>query len=264
MYTTLYEDIGMFSNLKNRRESFIKKYCVVVCGLLIVLLHSSLFSQDQIIEPSAPDTTENPAIPQSANQSIFIPGDGLKISVYPDSTNFANGTYLIDDDGYVDFPILGLVQVTDKSNEELIKMLKGAYINYMPYPNIQIRPLIRVSVLGGFPRPGLYWVDPRENIWNIVHYAGGTMREDGLEKLLWRRNNITISKNLIPHIESGASLQTIGFKSGDQIRVTQRPQRKFWDVFRSEVLPILSFTVSTVAAASTAYIAYESFRERRE
>lgn len=202
-------------------------------------------------------------IKDNSNELVFIPGDALEITVYPDTASFPNGIYSIDDKGYAYLPILGYKKVSDKTVSRLETLLKEAYVNYLPQPNIQVRPLIRVSLLGGFTRPGLYWVDSRDNMWSIVQNAGGTMREDGLEKLKWRRNRVTISKDLIPHIESGESLQSIGFKSGDQIRVTYRPRQRFWDVFRSDVLPILSFTISAVASAASVYIAYQMYQERQ-
>ncbi len=196
-------------------------------------------------------------------ESLFKSGDAIELAVYPDTTSFPNGVYPINDQGFAYFPVLGYKKVAGKSAKTLEKLLKEAYVDFLPRPNIQVRPLIRVSLMGGFFQPGLYWIDPKENLWNCIKLAGGTGREDGLEKIRWRRSNITISKELIPYIESGRSLEEIGFKSGDQLLVTRRPKQQFWEVFRTDVLPVLTVTLSAVASAATAYIAYETFQDRQ-
>ena len=258
----------------NNKNNFYLPYATLLQGVIISLLLylSPVYPQQQDTIDAKADTkisSQNKSteltspINDISNELVFIPGDALEITVYPDTASFPNGIYPIDDKGYAYLPILGYKKVADKTVSRLETLLKEAYVNYLPQPNIQVRPLIRVSLLGGFTRPGLYWVDPRENMWSIVQHAGGTMREDGLEKLKWRRNRVTISKDLIPHIESGESLQSIGFKSGDQVRVTYRPRQRFWDVFRSDVLPLLSFTISAVASAASVYIAYQMYQERQ-
>ncbi len=260
----------MFDN----RKSYYSTLPALLHGLVVCLLLyiTPALSQQQDTTAVTPETKKIPQeksaepteVAKETKETIpFMPGDALEIKVYPDTISFPNGIYTIDDKGYAYLPILGYKKVTDKSVSKVESLLKEAYVNYLPQPNIQVRPLIRISLLGGFYRPGLYWVDPRGNMWNIIQYAGGTAREDGLEKLKWRRNRVTISKDLIPYIESGESLQSIGFKSGDQVRVTQRPQRRFWDVFRSDVLPLLSFTISAVASAASVYMAYQMYQERQ-
>lgn len=195
-----------------------------------------------------------------SNEFVFTYGDAIEIKVYPDTTTFPNGIYTIDGLGYAYLPILGYKKITDKTVGKLESLLKESYINYLPQPNIQVRPLVRVSLQGGFSRPGLYWIDPRKSMWSVVQHAGGTLREDGLEKMKWRRNRVTIARDLIPFIESGESLYSIGFKSGDQITVTQRPKQRFWDVFRTDVLPILSLTLSAAATISMTILAYDRYR----
>lgn len=237
------------------------------------LLHTQLFSQGidttgQSTEVKTTTQNENPGLKEidkvDKKNLIFTPGDAIEIRVFPDTTSFPNGIYPIDDRGFVYLPIIGYMKVSDKTTSTVESYLKDAYVNFLPQPNVQVRPLIRASLLGGFLEPGLYWIDPRENMWNLIERAGGTEREDGIEKSEWKRSNVTITKNLVPYIESGKSLETIGFKSGDQILVTPRPKQSFSDVFRMDILPILSVTLTAVTTAATAFIAYSTFQDRRE
>ncbi len=183
----------------------------------------------------------------------FRAGDALIIKTYPDTGAFPSGFYPIDGEGYVDFPIIGYVKVTDKSADELAKLLSEKYVDFMRYPHMTIRPLIRVALNGGFYRPGLYWVNPHSTLWEAIQIAGGTQRMDGFQKLKWERNRIILNNDLVPLLQEGKSLYQIGFNSGDRITVLQQPQRSGWEIFRAEVLPMLTFSISTAVSVLTIY-----------
>jgi protein involved in polysaccharide export with SLBB domain len=191
----------------------------------------------------------------------FQPGDALRVSVLPD-TGFLNTIFLIDDQGRADFPVIGLVTVTDYTPDELAEKLRAEFIDYMRYPTLIVRPLIRVTALGGFNRPGLYYLEPRANLWHAVRAAGGMIREDGVEKMRWERGDEIISADLVKHFESGQSLQAIGFQSGDRIWLTSRQKRHGWEVFREDVLPMITFTLSTISSAATVYLTVDAIMER--
>ncbi len=180
----------------------------------------------------------------------FRPGDGVIVKVYPD-TLFLNGTYAIDNDGYADFPLVGMVKVTDMSDRQLADHLLSTYVDYLRYPFVQTRPAIRVSLLGGFASPGMYYVDPRSSLFDVLQVAGGPQRPDGLKKLRWERNGRTVQRNLVPLVQGGNSLYSVGFESGDHIWVTERPRRRFWEVFTSDIVPVVSVMVSTIATVIT-------------
>lgn len=204
-----------------------------------------------------------PIAPDAGNLT-FSAGDALQISIYPDTGSFLNGIYPIDENGVADLPVIGMLKVTDTPPLELERRLRSAYVTFLAQPNIQVRPLIRAAALGGFHRPGLYYLDARESLWSLIFRAGGTLREDGVRKLRWEHNNTIVSSNLAPYLESGQSLISMGFRSGDQIRVTQTPKRDTWDIFRSDVLPVLTFIVSSVTAVATTYVALESMNSTND
>lgn len=180
----------------------------------------------------------------------FYPGDAVRIRVYPD-TNFLNGVYPIDSDGEIVLPLAGRVKVTGMSDTELKEYLRTRYAEYLRYPLILVRPMVRISFLGGFAEPGLYYVDPRSTLWHAVRLAGGTVREDGLKKMRWERDRRIIRRDLVSLYQSDKGIYELGFRSGDQVWVTSRPRRYFWDVFRNDVLPVISVSLSVVATAVT-------------
>lgn len=225
----------------------------------ILCLSKITFSQESFFPVPSDSSTDSLMVInnlQSISKSngiynIYKPGEAILIQIFPDSSSFLNGLYKIDDSGCIDFPVIGTIQIHKMSPSQLIDTIKLRCIDYLPFPNIRVSPLMRLSLLGGFYKPGLYWIDSRNSIWDAVQIAGGLQREDGLKLLRWERDGKVISKNMINQFQSGASLQSIGFKSGDQLCVTSRPKTQF--SFREHFLPFFTLFLTTLTTGITVY-----------
>lgn len=171
------------------------------------------------------------------------PGDVIRIKAFPDTGSFISGNYSIMDSGFIILPILGLIQVTQWSIAGLTTNLTSGYAKYLAYPTIQIEPLIHVSLLGGFLRPGMYLANPLYSFSSALRAGGGTVRDDGLKLLRWERNGKVLARNLTAEVEGTKSLWAMGFKSGDQVCVTVRSER--------DGLQVASFLASTIIATAT-------------
>lgn len=193
--------------------------------------------------------------------SLLAPGNAVHIAVYPDTTHFLHGVYPIDDRGCIKLPIAGLVHVASSTRAELVGFLEKELEEFLRYPNIEVTPLIRVSLLGGFFSPGLYWVDPRATLWETVARAGGIQREDGIKKLRWERDRQIVVRDLVPLYQSDKSLLSIGFRSGDQLWVTSRPRATAWERFRTDLLPVITASVTVITSSITLYQTYRLLRE---
>ena len=200
-------------------------------NLIIVFLVLSFFGNIQKLAAQA-----NPPHP-------YTPGDAVSISTFPDTTSFLNGIFPVDQEGMAEFPIIGKVKISTMTQKDLKKYLLKEFKDYLKYPNLYIKPLVRISLLGGFMRPGLYYVDIKNSLWQAVHIAGGTLLEDGIYEMRWERNGNEQSGNIASLFEQGISLEKMGFKSGDQIWTPSPNRRTVWDTIR-DVMPILTFTTS--------------------
>jgi len=68
--------------------------------------------------------------------------------------------YLVDQDGMIDFPVLGKLQVKGLTPDELREMLRDKLSDYLKDPIINIRlQNFTVTVLGAVNRPGTYPVN---------------------------------------------------------------------------------------------------------
>jgi protein involved in polysaccharide export with SLBB domain len=192
----------------------------------------------------------------AASDSLpFKPGDAVRILALPDTSSFLAGVYPIDQQGYVHLPLLVDARVDTMTLLQLRDFINARYVNYLRYPTASVEPLIRVSLLGGFHHPGLYYFSSRESLWDAVRLAGGTLRDDGMQLLRWERAKQVISSDLSQFIEAGTSLDSMKFISGDQIVVTAKPRLNGWEIFRDDALPIISFVAATATTVASLYIA---------
>lgn len=211
--------------------------------LILILFFSFSFSQDS--------SSANSGILKRADRGqVFFPGDAVRIYLPLDSASFLNGVYPIDDNGTIVLPITGEFQVTGLSIQEFEEIIRKDYEIYLRFPEVQVTPLIRVSLLGGFARPGMYYVEPQRSMWDLISMAGGTNNEKGLGKMRWERDRKIVQKDLIPLIESGRSLRSIGFKSGDQLW-TPGESRRVTDFLVRDLLPIGTFLLSLFVGVAT-------------
>lgn len=181
-------------------------------------------------------------IQENSNLS-FSSGDALYISAFPDTNSFLNGIFPIDQSGFAEFPIIGKVKVGNIKTGDLKFFLMKEFKEYLRFPNLYIKPMVRISLLGGFIRPGLYYVDINSSLWEAVNLAGGTMLEDGIYGLRWERSHKKQSSDVTRLFEKGVSLKQMGFQSGDQFWTPSPNRRTVWDTVR-DVLPILTFATS--------------------
>jgi protein involved in polysaccharide export with SLBB domain len=193
------------------------------------------------------DSTRTVQSTATTSPALLRAGDAVRISVLADSAGILDGTYVVDGRGDVFLPIVGRMPVASRSPQELRRFLDSSFVKYLRYPSVRVQRMVRVSFLGGFHRPGLYYVDPDLSFWDALAQAGGTEREDGLTKLYWVRDDRVVKRDMIPDLASGRTLREIGFESGDEVRVTTKPKRGGWEVFRTDVLPVLALGVGTAA-----------------
>ncbi|RMI01040.1 MAG: hypothetical protein D6681_11050 [Calditrichaeota bacterium] len=230
---------------------------LLVGGLMLIPQYIQATEPPHKQADRSPDPDYQP-IGLGTNRNVFIPGDAVKISTYPDTTTvtYLNRIFPIDDQGVVNLPIIGKVKISTMSEQELVDYLKRAYQDYLRYPVIQVTPMIRASVLGGVARPGLYYIEPERSLWDLIQMAGGTTYEDGLKNMKWKRDRKVVRDNLLPFLQSGVSLRRMGFRSGDQIWVKRPDLPGFWTYLRETVVPLLSVT-------TTAVTLYLAVKERR-
>lgn len=191
---------------------------IKVLVLLLTILLSSCVSKKKIIY------FQNDQISQTeinnTYKTIFKPDDLLQITVSSidleavkpfnlpavsfSTTNTVVGNpqqqnYLIDNSGFIDFPILGKIKIAGLSRAEAIKLLKDRLDpEYVKKPTINIRiSNFTVTILGDVKKPGTYTVpDERITVLEVIGLAGDlnisgvrdieVIREENKEKKVYK------------------------------------------------------------------------------
>lgn len=205
----------------------------------------NLPSENESTEASEGNPNESSDFVQTSKFQ-FLPGDGLSVSTFPDTSSFLNRTFPIDDRGYVEFPLIGKVQVSAMTEEQIVSFIKNNFRQYTRSPNVTIKPMMRVSMIGGFIRPGMYYVEYDISFWNAIQLSGGPVLEDGIKEMQWERNGESMMDDLTPFFERGVSLRTMGFKSGDIVWTPSPASETTGDQVLKYGLPIITVTTSLV------------------
>jgi polysaccharide export outer membrane protein len=204
----------MFAKIMNMKTVFKKR----VFSLLFLMLISSCVSKKDIIY------FQNDAIDQSkvsnSYKTIVKPDDLLQITInaldieavipfnlpavsFSSLSNTAVGQarqqpYLVDNNGEIDFPVIGKIKIGGLTRYEIIELLKSKLSpDYIRDPTINIRIAnYKISVLGDVRMPGSYNIpNERITILDALALAGDT-------NISAQRDNVLIIRE-----EEGKKLQ---------------------------------------------------------
>ncbi len=186
------------------------------------------------------------------------PGDAISVDARPDSTAFLNGVYVIDDNGKIRLPLKGEVDLTKISEAELQKELLDFYKNYLMFQNLTIEPRIRIGLVGGFIRPGLYYVNPHSSFWEVLALAGGPTERKLLEKSYLRRGEHRIRFNIYEELKKAPNIMAMGLQSGDIIEIQSPTERSLLERAATIVIPI----VTSMTSLLSLYFSYQTYQNR--
>ena len=163
---------------------------ILLTGLLIVLLTSCGASRQDVVYFQ--DVTNYETIVDNNNQETNFKRDDL-ISIHissldPEASvpfNLYRGAseggitaeqvdYLVDQDGMIDFPVIGKIEVVGLTPDELRVLLRNELSDYLKDPIINIRLRnFTVTVLGQVNNPGTYPIASEQvTILEALGYAG--------------------------------------------------------------------------------------------
>lgn len=133
-------------------------------------------------------------------------------------------TYLVDSEGNIDFPIIGQIDTTGKTLEEVKAELTRKVSAYIKDPVVTVRLInFKVTVLGEVTRPGQYTIpEGQTTLLNAIGLAGDlTIYGKRDDILLVRNENSTITKERINLMDANfINSPYFQLKQGDVIYVS--------------------------------------------
>jgi polysaccharide export outer membrane protein len=174
------------------------------------------------------------AIPSDADAAPLMklgPGDMVSMQVYgrPELTTSA----YISDDGMLNTPLAGPVQVAGMSPTEAASKVSDAYRSggflLQPQVNITLQQFKsqQISVLGEVKNPGRYTLDSRTSIFDLLAQAGGATGDAAETIFLIRQGDGKNPAQRIPVTMQELVKHSAGelaLRGGDSIYIPKAPQ----------------------------------------
>jgi polysaccharide biosynthesis/export protein len=152
----------------------------------------------------------------------------LSITYYTGSTSNTNGARLsglvVDNDGTIQFPLIGSVQVAGKTADQLRVYLEQELVAFIKEPNVTVQVVfagsIRYYLLGQFTAPGLKFSDRPLHLLEALSLGGSVQFEQAsLRSAYVARAGRRLPINFQKLIREGDLKQNIALESGDVVLI---------------------------------------------
>jgi polysaccharide export outer membrane protein len=146
------------------------------------------------------------------------PGDGIKITFF-NIEDSVEGNYIIQENDELHLPYLGIIKTVDKDFSKIAFEVVNGYKELYNTPEIDVRPLYRINVLGEVKNPGIYYLSGFETLTDVISLAGGENSDSDTDEITVIRNDEVIELDIEAFLDGDNNLNDIGIQSGDKIFV---------------------------------------------
>ena len=162
----------------------------------------------------------------------FYVGDQLNIQMVGDS-GFSGvqtvqfGRVLVVR-GLPDIPMRGVLR------SEVQEYIKTQIARFIKDPDVKVRPLIRLTMLGGIGRPGFYQLDADLLLSDALLQTGGISNSTEFKASKVRRGGIEIidGETIAKAITEGHTLDQLNLRAGDEIEIGLKSKTDFLTTVR--------------------------------
>jgi hypothetical protein len=170
----------------------------------------------------------------------FYIGDQLFVTVTSDSAMSGQRTVgpgrLLKLGSLPDIPMRGVLR------SEVEQYLTEQVGRYIKDPQVKVRPLIRLTFMGGIRQPGFYQMDADLMISDALMQAGGIGNNTDLKrsKILRGDEELMDGETFAKAVTEGVSLDQLNLRAGDVIEVGSLDTKDWFTTLRTfAVIPAL-------------------------
>jgi len=138
------------------------------------------------IGANAQATNKAPIAPGATSEGVapYVLGTGDKLSVWAlGAEELSDKAVTVGDDGYVDLPLVGRLQAGGLTPDQLRSTISTALLPYVKRPRVTVSVVEvksqPVSVMGAVNRPGVYQVQGKKTLAEVLSLAEGARQDAG-------------------------------------------------------------------------------------
>ena len=176
-------------------------------------------------------------------------GDILSIILvgYPDITAAGASGYPVDQQGFVQFPLVGRVKATGMSVPQFTANLQRQLQRYLKFSDPQVKILDyrgnKFFIDGEVTKPGEFAIaDAPVSLYSAISMAGGVTPTGDSNNIVFNRKGVNYNIGLQSLRQLGSSANQIYLQDGDSIHVNSQNRNKVYvlgEFGRVEPVPIL-------------------------
>lgn len=169
-------------------------------------------------------------------------GDRFTIAIGGDTTQ---REMVVREGSLVDFPAgIPQLSVAGVLQSELSDAVHAHLGRYLREPDVRVRPLVRLNVVGAVGRPGVYSAPADLPLAEVLMLAGGPAGNARTDRAtaLRRGNTLLDRKAFTRSVREGRTVQEAGLRSGDEIRLPERSQRNWTQIASYSFLAVSALT----------------------
>ena len=182
------------------------------------------------------------AIRQRLDAGDFRAGDRFVALIVVDSVR--RSEFTVREGPSIDLAPLPPLPLQGVLRSELQGALRTHLSRFYRNPEVRIDFLTRLSVTGAVAKPGVVSVPPDALVGDVLMAAGGPLPTANMEKVEILRNGRTLvdKKKFTQAAKEGVTLDRLGIRPGDEIRVAERGRRNWGQFATISMLGLTAFT----------------------
>ena len=171
--------------------------------------------------------TEAYRIRARLTEGDFYPGDRLVIRIDGPASFF--DTVTVAAGKKISLPQMGDLSLQGVLRSEVTAKVQAHVLTFLREAVVQVKPLVRIAVLGSVGRPGYYYTSADIPVTDVVMEAGGPSSDADMNKVEIRRGTEVLldRANTRRAMSDGMSLDMLHLKAGDEIHVARKRQTGF-------------------------------------
>lgn len=207
----------------------------------------SLQAGDELtIQVSGPDMDVVSPFNQNYSSSRVAEYDNGAVNLPRSGKQISGPTYILDKEGNIDFPIIGRVNLLNKSLSETKTILEQKIAKYIKNPLVNVKLTnFKVTILGEVKKPGQYIIpDAQATLLNALGMAGdATIYGKRTNVLVVRNINGEITKQRIDITDANFINSPFYYlKQNDVIYISPNKTRQQSSIFGPQTSVFISIT----------------------